>query len=63
MDVDGDSIKFLGRKKPDRLLGKVERSWTRAAGSGVPAPPPTPTPHPVWAQGRWRWAAHVGLKP
>lgn len=38
MDVDGDSIKFHGRKKPDRLLGKVERSWTRAVGSGVPAP-------------------------
>lgn len=45
MDVDGDSIKFRGRKKPDRLLGKVERSWTRAVGSGVPAPPTPSRPY------------------
>lgn len=56
MDVDGDSIKFCAGRKPDLHLGKVERSWARAVGSGVPVPP-------VWALGRWRWAAHIGPKP
>lgn len=56
MHVDSDSIEFCAGRKPDLLLGKVERSWARALGSGVPVPP-------VWAPGRWRWAAHIGLKP
>lgn len=56
MDVDVDSIMFCAGRKPDLHLGKVERSWARAVGSGVPAPP-------VWALSRWRWAAYFGLKP
>lgn len=39
MDVDGDSIMFCAGRKPDLRLGKVERSWARAVGSGVPSPP------------------------
>lgn len=56
MEIDGDSIMFCAGKKPDLCPGRVERSWAGAVGSGVPAPP-------VWAQGRWGWAAQVGLKP
>lgn len=35
MDVDSRAIKLYAGEKPDLPLGKVERTWASAVGSGV----------------------------